>query len=129
MQPFPSAILSGAGASPIPSSLSKPVPIQTRYSTMAPEERDLFTYTSGRYLYNEKLRLIERHVEFNVRALKSIATRSVGRESVTGITKLTEGGFKRIFLLTMNDGFEAIVKIPYLHTVPKMFTTESEVAT
>ncbi|KAI1947402.1 hypothetical protein LOZ57_003128 [Ophidiomyces ophidiicola] len=96
---------------------------------MAPEERDLFTYTSGRYLYNEKLRLIERHVEFNVRALKSIAARSVGRESVTGITKLAEGGFNRVFLLTMNDGFEAIVKIPYLHTVPKMFTTESEVAT
>ncbi|KFY43429.1 hypothetical protein V494_01999 [Pseudogymnoascus sp. VKM F-4513 (FW-928)] len=43
--------------------------------------------------------------------------------------KLAEGGFNRIFLLTMDDGFEVIVKIPYHLTVPKHFTTESEVAT
>lgn len=43
--------------------------------------------------------------------------------------KLAEGGFNRVFLLTMDDGIEVIAKIPYPLAVPKYFTTESEVAT
>lgn len=92
-------------------------------------DHELFAYTSGRYLYNEKLRLAERHVPFDVVALKNIAANSVGRRHVTHMKKFAEGGFNRVFLLTMNDGFEVIVKIPYSLTVPKRFTTESEVAT
>ena len=103
------------------------------YSTMSElcskPNRELFTYTSGRYLYNEKLRLAERHVQFNVPALKDIATNCVGRRCVTRMEKLAEGGFSRVFLLTMDDGFEVIAKLPYSLTVPKHFTTESEVAT
>ncbi|EEP82161.1 predicted protein [Uncinocarpus reesii 1704] len=92
-------------------------------------DRELFTYTSGRYLYNEKLRLAERHIEFNIDALKAIAARCVDRQSVSSMKKLAEGGFNRVFVLTMNDGFEVIVKIPYLLTVPRKLTTESKVAT
>lgn len=43
--------------------------------------------------------------------------------------KLAEGGFNRVFLLTMDDGLEVIVKIPYSIAVPKRLSTESEVAT
>lgn len=43
--------------------------------------------------------------------------------------KLAEGGFSRVFLLPRDDGFEVIAKLPYSLTVPKHFTTESEVAT
>ncbi|KFY76276.1 hypothetical protein V498_09687 [Pseudogymnoascus sp. VKM F-4517 (FW-2822)] len=93
------------------------------------QQDELFSYTSGRYLYNEKLRLAERYVKFNIEALKKIAAESVGRQNVTHITKLAEGGFNRVFLLTMEDGFEVIAKIPYPLAVPKHFTTESEVAT
>ncbi len=83
-----------------------------------------FTYTSGRYLYNEELRLAERHVHFDVPALKDIAADCVGRRSVTRMEKLAEGGFCRVFLLTMDDGFGVIAKLPYPLTVPKHFTTE-----
>ena len=93
------------------------------------EQQDELFYTSGRYLYNEKLRLAERYVEFNIEALKKIAAESVGRQNVAHIKKLAEGGFNRVFLLTMDDGYEVIAKIPYHLTVPKQFTTESEVAT
>ena len=86
-------------------------------------------FTSGRYLYNEKLRLAERRVRFNVLALKHIAANSVGRRSVTSMQKLAEGGFNRVFLLTMDDGFEVIAKLPYSLTVPTSLCTESEVAT
>ena len=89
----------------------------------------LFNYTSGRYLYNEKLRLAERHVHFDVPALQDIAAKCVGRRSVTRMEKLAEGGFSRVFLLIIDDGFEVIAKLPCSHTVPKHFTTESEVAT
>ncbi|KAL9104654.1 MAG: hypothetical protein Q9163_000397 [Psora crenata] len=92
-------------------------------------DQELFTYTSGRYLYNEKLRLDERHVHFDVPALKDIAAKCIGRRRVTRMKKLAEGGFSRVFLLTMDDGFEVIAKLPYSLTVPKHFTTESEVAT
>ncbi|KZF19208.1 hypothetical protein L228DRAFT_224932, partial [Xylona heveae TC161] len=108
----------------------------TRYclSTSRPKSRrtsteDLFNYTSGRFLYNENIRLAERHVEFNVEALKTAAAECVGRKGVTHLEKLAEGGFSRVFLLTMDDGFEVIAKIPYSFTVPKGLTTESEVAT
>ena len=50
-------------------------------------------------------------------------------KKVVHISKLTEGSFNRIFLLTMDDGFEVIAKIPFPLTVPKRLTTESEVAT
>ncbi|KFY58387.1 hypothetical protein V497_04855 [Pseudogymnoascus sp. VKM F-4516 (FW-969)] len=89
----------------------------------------MFSYTSGRYVYNEKKRLAERNVEFDIEALKLIAAESVGRQKVSRMKKLAEGGFNRVFLLIMGDGFEAIVKIPYHITVPKYFTTESEAAT
>lgn len=104
--------------------------ISGRHLRSSKEQQDeLFSYTSGRYLYNEKLRLAERYVEFNIEALKKIAAESVGRQKVAHIKKLAEGGFNRVFLLTMDDGFEAIAKIPYHIAVPKHFTTESEVAT
>lgn len=43
--------------------------------------------------------------------------------------KFAEGGFNRIFLLTTEDGSQAIAKIPYKISVPKYYTTASEVAT
>lgn len=92
-------------------------------------ERGFSAYTSGRYLYNEKLRLAERYVEFNVDALKLVAANCIGRKGVAQMRKLAEGGFNRIFLLTMDDGFEVVAKIPYPLTIPKVLATESEVAT
>ncbi|OAF56472.1 Phosphotransferase enzyme [Pseudogymnoascus destructans] len=60
---------------------------------------------------------------------KAVAAESVGKKRVSHMKKLPEGGFNRVFLLTMDDGFEVTVKIPYHPTVPKHFATESEVAT
>lgn len=62
-------------------------------------------------------------------ALKTVAAESVSRKKVSHMKKLAEGGFNRVFLLTMDDGFEVLVKIPYHLTVPRHFTTGSEVAT
>lgn len=45
------------------------------------------------------------------------------------ITKLAEGGFNRVFLIKMDDGFEAIAKLPYRVAGPKHYATASEAAT
>ncbi|DAA75079.1 TPA_exp: Uncharacterized protein A8136_2177 [Trichophyton benhamiae CBS 112371] len=97
---------------------------------VGPNENDeLFTYTSGRFLYNERCRLEERQVSFNIGALKDAAEKHVGHGKITSLQKLAEGGFNRIFLLTSEDGFQAVAKIPYSITVPKKYTIASEVAT
>lgn len=91
----------------------------------------LFSYTSGRFLFNENLRRQERHVEFNVEAFKKLAAQGIkpSHGKVTSITKFAEGGFSRVFLLTMEDGFQAIAKIPYKIALPKYHATASEAAT
>ena len=43
--------------------------------------------------------------------------------------KLDEGGFNRIFLITMHDGFQMIARVPYPVTEPKFYAVASEVAT
>lgn len=89
----------------------------------------LFSYTSGRFVYNEKARMLERHIPFNVSALKNVVAKHVGHGNVKSIVKHSEGGFNRVLLATMEDGFRAIVKIPYWISVPKTYATASEVAT
>ncbi|RMZ75887.1 hypothetical protein DV738_g5227, partial [Chaetothyriales sp. CBS 135597] len=93
--------------------------------------KSLFSYTSGRYLYNETVRLEERHVEFDVEALHQAAEASLNHKhgKVIGMKKLAEGGFNRVFVLDFQTGFELIAKIPYRIAVPHYFATASEAAT
>ncbi|KAF1842081.1 kinase-like protein [Cucurbitaria berberidis CBS 394.84] len=95
------------------------------------DDASLFSYTSGRYLFNEELRLKERHVEFNVEALQLAAEASVGNKhgKTISIKKLAEGGFNRVLILKLQDGFELIAKIPYHIARPEYFATASEAAT
>lgn len=95
---------------------------------MVPDDT-LFTYTSGRFLYNETARLRERYIRFDVAALETSIRKHVGHGNVKSLVKLSEGGFNRVLLATMEDGFRAIVKIPYRISVPKTYATASEVAT
>src|SRR5271167_4260440 len=71
----------------------------------------------------------DKYVPFNVFNLQKIAGDSVGRQQCVSIQKLAEGGFNRVFLLTMDDGFQVVAKIPYRNTVPPRYLTASEVAT
>ena len=75
------------------------------------------------------MRLQERYVEFDVAALKEAVSKHTGRGRVVNLRKLAEGGFNRVFLLTLENDFQVIVKIPYNLSVPKKYATASEVAT
>ncbi|KAE8366366.1 kinase-like domain-containing protein [Aspergillus caelatus] len=100
----------------------------TRHSAGSSE---LFEYTSGRWIYNEAVRLAERRRVFDVPELKRLAAESInqGANDVARFEKLAEGGFNRIFLVTMKDGSQLIARIPYPVTEPKYFVVASEVAT
>ena len=79
--------------------------------------------------FNENERMAERYVRFNVPALMSIAATAVGRDRCVEINKIAEGGFNKVFLLTMNDGYEVIARLPTPIAGPAHYTTASEVAT
>ncbi|KAG6841029.1 hypothetical protein H0H93_004376, partial [Arthromyces matolae] len=72
---------------------------------------------------NNDLRLAERKHEFDDNELRRLAAHSVGRthHDVKTMEKLDEGGFNRIFLITMHDGFQMIARIPYPVTKPKFY--------
>ncbi|KAL0957922.1 hypothetical protein HGRIS_000103 [Hohenbuehelia grisea] len=100
-------------------------------SIMANTSKDLFNYTSGRWIVNDALRLAERRRIFNVEGLRKLAAESVNRspDDIECLEKLAEGGFNRIFLITMRDGFRMVARIPYPHTTPTYLAVASEVAT
>ncbi|KAL2835767.1 kinase-like domain-containing protein [Aspergillus pseudodeflectus] len=108
------------------------LPLKLHCRTMGSStNRDLYTYTSGRFIFNESRRLYERYVEFDPCALLRETEKLVGNchGHATRIAKLAEGGFNRVFLITMDDGFEVIAKIPYRLAGPRHYATASEAAT
>lgn len=99
------------------------------YLIGSPESKGWFGYTSGRCLFNEDIRLRDRHVKFDPDGLFQEVERHLGpgHGYVVRLTKIA-GGFSRVFLLTMEDEFVVIVKIPYHITGPKHYATASEAA-
>ncbi|KAL4875984.1 phosphotransferase enzyme family protein [Aspergillus karnatakaensis] len=88
----------------------------------------VFTYTTGRFLWNEASQLRERYQPFNIAALKTTAARSVNAKSCISIAKLPEGSYNKAFLLTMPNNVQVIAKIPNPY-IRQKFATASEVAT
>ncbi len=81
--------------------------------------------------YNERIRLKERHLVFNVPELCNVVAKAFdkGIDEVSGFEKFAEGGSYRIFKATFKDGTEAIARLPFPCTLPKGYGILSEVAT
>ncbi|PWY93880.1 hypothetical protein BO94DRAFT_563439 [Aspergillus sclerotioniger CBS 115572] len=88
----------------------------------------LFSYTSGRWLWDEASQLLQRYRSFNVDELKKAAARSVNARSCVKLIKFNEDGYYKTFLLTMDNGVEVFAKLPN-PLVPEKVATASEVAT
>jgi cysteinyl-tRNA synthetase len=67
-------------------------------------------------------------MRFDVPALKNVIAKQVGHGNVKSIVILSEGGFNRVLLATMEDGFRVIIKIPYWISGPKTYATATEFA-
>jgi hypothetical protein len=93
------------------------------------EFEDFYRYTSGRWLWAEEARLKERYKKFNVSGLKRLAASASGAHSCVSITKLAEGGFNKVFRLSMDNGAVVIARIPNPNVGQACRVIASEVAT
>lgn len=93
------------------------------------DNEEFFRYTSGRWLWNEQERLRERYRPFDVDRLKDIAAHVTGAQRCVTMCKLAEGGFNKVFRLTMNDGQTLIARIPNQTSDTVSYSLASEVAT
>ena len=90
---------------------------------------DNFRFTRGRFVCNEKHEMSQRYIRFDLRELGRIAADAVGSNSCINIEKYPDGMYNKSFLLTMNDGMQAVAKIPNPNAGRPHYTTASEVAT
>ncbi|PYH34307.1 phosphotransferase enzyme family protein [Aspergillus neoniger CBS 115656] len=102
-----------------PSTASKP-PLSDQHTGDV-----LFSYTSGRWLWDEAAQLRKRYQPFNVEELKKAAARSVDAKHCVNLTKLPEGSYNKTLLLTMDNDVQVIAKVPNPY-VSQQFVTASE---
>ncbi|RMD39186.1 hypothetical protein DV735_g5946, partial [Chaetothyriales sp. CBS 134920] len=101
-----------------------PIPTQT-----AANMSSLFSYTSGRWLWNQQEQLEARYRCFNIPGLEQAACRAIGAKQCTSLEKIGEGNYNKAYRLVMDDGRSVIAKIPHPNAGPPTLTTASEVAT
>ena len=90
---------------------------------------DPYTYTSGRWLNQDKLERESRYIQFDFAALcKKAVELCPGAQRVIRYEK-KEGGFNRSFIITMDDGTKVVARLPTCIAGPRRLTTNSEVAT
>ncbi|KAF2866862.1 hypothetical protein BDV95DRAFT_679593 [Massariosphaeria phaeospora] len=73
---------------------------------------DLFNYTRGRFVCDERHEMTQRHVRFNVDELARCAAVAVGAKSCTNIEKYPNGMYNKSMLLTMDDGSQVVARVP-----------------
>ncbi|PWY82158.1 phosphotransferase enzyme family protein [Aspergillus heteromorphus CBS 117.55] len=90
---------------------------------------DPHVYSSGRWLYRDKLERDARHVDFSFEALRQkVIELCPGAVAITDCQKL-EGGFNRVFIFTMDNCKQIVARLPFTLAGPARLTTASEVAT
>ena len=88
-----------------------------------------YKLTRGRWLWNDATRLDERCKRFNIAEHERAAAEAIGAQSCSQMTKLAEGGFKKVSKLVMDNNSVVIARIPNPNVgrVDRVIT--SEVAT
>jgi len=92
-------------------------------------EKSFFDFTRGRFVWNEKHEMAERHIDFDVKELARAAAKATGAKGCKSIEKFADGMFNKAFCLTMDDGRKFVAKLPNPNAGPAHYTTASEVAT
>ena len=90
---------------------------------------DFFSYTSGRWIWDEEEQLRERYRRFDILELQKVAMELESAGSCVSMEKLGEGSYNKSFRLTMANGKAVVARIPNPNAGPAFLTTASEVAT
>lgn len=93
------------------------------------DPQDFFSYTSGRWVWDERQQLRERYREFDILEMQKIAMESSSSGSCVSMAKIGEGSYNKSFKLTMGNGKAVVARIPNPNAGPAFLTTASEVAT
>ncbi|RHZ68005.1 hypothetical protein CDV55_106053 [Aspergillus turcosus] len=98
------------------------------------DNEHFFRHTGDRFLWDEPRQLSQRYIRFNIDELASLAVRAAeavshGSRRCVDIEKLPDGMLSKVVRFTMDDGFQAVRKIPNPNAGLPHFTTASEVAT
>ena len=102
--------------------------IKTEALAPKDEYEDFFSYTSGRWLYDEQAQKRKRYIRFDVQALQQVATQALGSRC-TEIRKLPEGLYNKVLSLRMENGKEILARIPNPNAGHPHYVVASEVAT
>jgi hypothetical protein len=95
-----------------------------------PKEHELlYQYTSGRWLYDESLQLLQHYRKFNIAGLKQVVSEAASGAKVTGIEKIAEGGFNKVLRAFLENGSTVIARIPMPLVEAPQLVVASEVAT
>jgi len=94
-----------------------------------PENENFHRFTRARFVCNEEYELSQRYVRYNVDQLAHLAATAVGSKTCVSIEKCPDGMHNKVLLLTMDDGTQAIAKVPNPNAGRPHFTTASEIAT
>lgn len=86
-------------------------------------------YTNGRWLHRNKLQQESRRIDFDFSALCDKVVGLCPGASRTVRWDKNDGGFNRVFIVTMDNGIKVVVKLPTRVAGPSRLTTNSEVAT
>jgi hypothetical protein len=87
------------------------------------------SYTSGRWLQNDKRERQIRHIDINFDELcRKVMDLSSGARSIIKCDK-KEGGINRVFIFTMDDRSLVVARLPFTSAGPAKLDTASEVAT
>lgn len=73
--------------------------------------------------------MAQRYRPFNLEALAAVAAEAVGSVRCVSVEKLPDGNYNKTLLLTMDDGAQAVAKLPYPNAGRPHLTVASEVAT
>ncbi|PLN86072.1 phosphotransferase family protein [Aspergillus taichungensis] len=114
---------------PIPSRRYSYQHPQLRMANIVGDPQDFFSYTSGRWVWNERQQLQERYREFDILEIQKIAIESSSSGSCVRMEKVGEGSYNKSFKLTMGNGKTVVARIPNPNAGPTFLTTASEVAT
>lgn len=94
-----------------------------------PKNEDFYRFTRARFVCNEIHEMSQRYVRYNIDQLARLAAAAVGSKTCVSIQKCPDGMHNKVLLLTMDDGIQAIAKVPNPNAGRPHFTTASEVAT
>lgn len=93
------------------------------------KDEGLFTFTRGRFLYDEDCQMAQRTVRFSMRELARAAAASISADRCVGVRKYPDGLYNKAYLFRMDDGREVFGKVPNPNAGLPHYTTSSEVAT